>query len=148
MPWWGWIVLGAVLLGSETLVTTEFYLVLLGAAALTMGLLGLAGFEGPIWSQWVQFGVLSVFFLVAFRRRVWARLMERQENPEEHLIDEVVVTEEAIPPGGTGRAQLRGSYWTVQNDGETPLDAGARARVNRVEGLTLHVESESRAEPV
>lgn len=143
MPWWGWIVLGAVLLGSETLVTTEFYLVLLGAAALAMGLLGLAGFEGPIWSQWVQFGALSVFFLVAFRRRVWGRLMARQHNPEEHLIDEVAVTDEAIPPGGTGRAQLRGSFWTVQNQGDTPLDAGARVRVKRVEGLTLHVESES-----
>jgi len=143
MPWWGWIVLGAVLLLSETVVTSEFYLVLLGAAALTMGLLGLAGFEGPVWSQWVQFGVLSVFFLVVFRRRVWSRLMARQDNPEEHLINEIAVTEEAIPPGGSGRAQLRGSFWTVQNQGDTPLDAGARVRVKRVEGLVLHVESES-----
>jgi membrane protein implicated in regulation of membrane protease activity len=143
MPWWGWIVLGAVLLLSETVVTSEFYLVLLGAAALTMGLLGLAGFEGPVWSQWVQFGVLSVFFLVAFRRRVWNRLMARQDNPEEHLINEIAVTEEAIPPGGSGRAQLRGSHWTVQNQGDTPLDAGARVRVKRVAGLVLHVERES-----
>ena len=147
MPWWGWIVLGAVLLASEMLVTAEFYLVLLGVAALTMGILGLAGFEGPVWSQWVQFGALSVFFLVAFRRRVWGRLMARQEKPEEHLIDEVVVTEDLIPPGGLGRAQLRGSSWTVRNNGETPLDAGERARVTRVEGLVLHVESESRAYP-
>ena len=143
MPWWGWIVLGAVLLASEMLVTAEFYLVLLGVAALTMGLLGLAGFEGPVWSQWVLFGVLSVFFLVAFRRRVWSRLMARQDNPEEHLIDEVVVTEEAIPPGRTGRAQLRGSSWTVRNQGDTPLEAGARARVVRVDGLFLHVERET-----
>jgi membrane protein implicated in regulation of membrane protease activity len=143
MPWWGWIVLGAVLLASEMAVTTQFYLVLLGVAALVMGLLGMAGLEGPIWMQWIQFGALSVFFFVAFRRRVWRRVMERQDKLEENLIDEVAVTEESIPPGGTGRAQLRGSFWTVRNQGDTPLDAGARARVKRVEGLLLHVERET-----
>ena len=143
MPWWGWIVLGAVLLASEMVVTTEFYLVLLGAAALVMGLLGMAGLEGPIWLQWIQFGAISVFFFVAFRRRVWRRVMERQDKLKEPLIDEVGVTEEAIPSGGTGRIELRGSFWTVRNQGDTPLEAGARARVVRVDGLFLYVERES-----
>lgn len=143
MPWWGWIVVGAVLLASEMVVTTQFYLVLLGAAALVMGLLGMAGLEGPIWMQWVQFGALSVFFFVAFRRRVWRRVMERQDKLKEPLIDEVGVAEEAIPPGGTGRIELRGSFWTVRNQGNTPLEAGARARVVRVDGLFLHVEREA-----
>ncbi len=143
MPWWGWIVIGALLLASEMAVTTQFYLVLLGAAALVMGILGMAGLEGPIWMQWVQFGALSVFFFVAFRRRVWRRVMERQDTLGENLIDEVAVTEEAIPPGETGRAQLRGSPWTVRNQGDMPLDAGARTRVKRVEGLLLHVERET-----
>ena len=34
MPWWGWITIGAILLGSEMLlIDAQFYLVFLGLAA-------------------------------------------------------------------------------------------------------------------
>ena len=38
MPFWGWIVVGAALLGAETVVNAQFYLVFLGGAALATGL--------------------------------------------------------------------------------------------------------------
>ena len=39
MPWWGWIVVGVVLLAAELLaIEAQFYLVLLGVAALLTGL--------------------------------------------------------------------------------------------------------------
>ena len=44
MHWWVWIVIGAILLGSElAFVEAQFYLVFLGAAALVVGLLDFAG---------------------------------------------------------------------------------------------------------
>ena len=41
MPWWGWVVVGAALLGAEIVVPTDFYLVFLGLSALAVGLVGL-----------------------------------------------------------------------------------------------------------
>jgi membrane protein implicated in regulation of membrane protease activity len=60
MPWWGWIVVGAALLGAETIVDAQFYLVFFGVAALLTGALGAAGMAGPVWMQWAIFGVLCV----------------------------------------------------------------------------------------
>ena len=58
MPWWGWVVVGAVLLGSELFVTADFYLVFLGIAALAVGLAALAGWPEVPWQQWALFAVL------------------------------------------------------------------------------------------
>ena len=39
MPWWGWIIFGALLLGSELLIVDAgFYLVFIGIAAAITGL--------------------------------------------------------------------------------------------------------------
>src|ERR1700722_12101289 len=44
MQWWGWVTVGAILLGSElTFVNAQFYLVFVGGAALIVGLLGFPG---------------------------------------------------------------------------------------------------------
>ena len=39
MTWWGWIIAGAILLGAElAFVSAQFYLVLIGSAAILVGL--------------------------------------------------------------------------------------------------------------
>ena len=54
MQWWGWVTVGAVLLGSElTFVNAQFYLVFVGGAALIVGLLVLAGTPAADWVQWL-----------------------------------------------------------------------------------------------
>lgn len=46
MPWWAWGTIGAMRLVAEmTIVDLEFRLVLLGASALMVGLIGLSGIE-------------------------------------------------------------------------------------------------------
>jgi membrane protein implicated in regulation of membrane protease activity len=144
MPWWGWVVVGAVLLGAEIVVPTDFYLVFLGLSALAVGLVGAAGLEAPAWVQWALFGVLSVVSLVFFRQQVRARFIERGSDPrvDDTLVGEVATLAETIAPGATGRAELRGTAWNVRNAGPTPLAAGSRARVERVEGLLLHLRAE------
>jgi membrane protein implicated in regulation of membrane protease activity len=144
MPWWGWIVVGAVLLGAEIVVPTDFYLVFLGLSALAVGLVGAAGLEAPAWVQWALFGVLSVVSLVFFRQQVRARFTERGRDPrvDDTLVGEVAILAETLPPGATGRAELRGTTWSVRNAGPAPLAAGSRARVERVEGLLLHLRAE------
>ena len=143
MPWWGWIVLGAALLGSELVVPAQFFLVFLGAAALVVGLTELLGFAQPVWQQWIAFGVLSVLFLLSFRRRVWDRMQSEAPPVGDRLVGEVAVASERIEPGATGRAELRGTTWTVRNVGDVALAPGARARTEEVEGLVLLIRPES-----
>jgi len=145
MPWWGWIVVGAVLLGAELLVTTDFYLVFIGLAALLVGAVAWLDRGLPDWSEWALFGALAVVLLVFFRR--WlrdrfpgARARARLAEP---LVGEVGVVEETLAPGAVGRLHLRGCPWSARNAGDTPLEVGSRARVQRVEGLTLHVVRET-----
>jgi membrane protein implicated in regulation of membrane protease activity len=145
MSWWGWIVVGAALLGGEMVVDTGFYLVFLGASALVVGLLQLAGLGGPIWLQWLIFGVLSVVCLVGFRRRLYSLLVV-QKNAIESVVGEVALVQGAIAPGAHGRVELRGAGWSARNVGDDALEQGSRARVERVEGLVLEVRGEAEAE--
>lgn len=142
MPWWGWIVVGAVLLGSEIVVPSDFYLVFLGAAALMVGLLGLAGLDAPAWGQWLLFAALSVISLVWFRNKVRPRFETREGNVGSTLIGEVAYLEDTVSPGAVGRAELRGATWTARNVDVVPLERGSRARVESVEGLVIHLRRE------
>jgi len=143
MPWWGWILAGALLLGSELFVTTEFYLIFLGFAALVVGLFLLAGFDLPVWAQWLCFAALAALFLVGFRRRVWQKIGSSGAPVRDRVVGEIAKVSERIEPGQEGRAELRGAVWTVRNVGEVPLEPGQRARAEDLEGLVLLVRPES-----
>ena len=141
MAWWGWIVTGVALLAAETAVATDFYLAVLGASALLLGLIGLAGFSLPIWLQWFLFGTLAVVFLVVIRRTL-PRTASLRGDQNQVVVGEVAVVKEQIDPGSFGRAELRGTTWTARNISSSPLAAGSRARVHGIDGLMLHVEPE------
>ena len=145
MPWWGWIIVGAALLGAETVVPADFFLVFLGLSALAVGLLGLAGFGGPVWLQWAIFALLSVGSLLLFRRQMRDRFGVRGSDPrvDDTLVGEVGVVQELLAPGSVGRVELRGSLWSGRNGDGERLEPGTRVRVERVDGLLLHVRRES-----
>jgi len=139
MPWWGWILVGAILLGSELFVTTEFYLVVFGIAAMTVGLLA-SGLDLTVWQQWTAFGVLAVVFLVFFRARVWSWVQQPgSERPMDGVLGEYATIAQRIEPGGLGNAELRGSVWKVRNVGDTPLQPGDRVLAEQMDGLTIQV---------
>ena len=108
MPWWGWILVGAILLGSELFVTTEFYLVVFGTAAMAVGLLA-AALDVAVWEQWTAFAVLAVVFLVFFRQRIWSFLQrDGADRPTEGVLGEYATISQRIEPGGlAGRADGR-----------------------------------------
>jgi membrane protein implicated in regulation of membrane protease activity len=137
MPWWGWIVVGAALLGAETIVDAQFYLVFFGAAALLTGALSALGLAGPVWLQWAIFGVLCVGGAATFRRRVYGLIRQSHGDVSQGTIGELAIAREPIAPGGRGRVELRGSVWEARNTGPSPIAPGERARVERVEGLVL-----------
>lgn len=143
MQWWGWIVVGALLLSSELFVPTDFFLVFLGVAALIVGGVGLAGLDAPIWGQWLLFGALSLVLLVAVRGRLKRRLPAGDPGVDDTLVGEIALIHKHLDAGATGFAELRGSQWTARNADPTPLEPGTRVRVERVEGLVLHVRRAS-----
>lgn len=139
MPWWGWILVGAILLGSELFVTTEFYLVVFGVAAMVTGLLAVA-LDLSVTAQWSVFAVVAVVFLVFFRARIWKRIQGPDaERPRDRVVGELATVSERIEPGASGSATLRGSVWTVRNVGDAPLLPGDRARALEMDGLTIEV---------
>ena len=140
MAWWMWVVLGAVLLGAELfLIEAQFYLVFLGAAALVVGVADAAGFGGAASSEWLAFAGLAVLSLVGFRGRLYAKLRGSPVGFHDSLAGETGVAREALAPGARGSAELRGTTWTAHNVGAEPIPAGARIRVERSEGVVLHV---------
>ena len=140
MTWWYWLSMGLVLMALEMVAPSGFYLMFFGLSALAVGALtGVADVE-PEWLQWVLFSGLAVVSLLLFRGPLLARLktIERKGAPVDTMVGEI-----AMPPGGTGKAEVRGSAWTVRNAGQVGILKGQRSRVVRVDGLTLWIEPES-----
>ena len=49
---------------------------------------------------------------------------------------------EDIAVGELGKAELRGTSWNARNAGAEAIAKGQRLKVDRVDGLTLHVHAE------
>ena len=144
MQWWAWIAVGAILLGSElTFVNAQFYLVFVGASALVVGILALAGAATADWLQWLIFAALAVTSLFTFRGRVYERMRRTLPVMRSGPAGEIVTLPLELPPGETCRLEYRGSSWSAINAGEAVIAAGTRARVERVDGLTLVVRGEN-----
>ncbi len=142
MPWWGWIILGALVLGSELMfVDAAFYLVFIGIAAFLTGLLGLVGAPLTPWAQWLVFAVLAVICMVLFRKRLYEKFRGGIADYEDSATGETLRLEEDLPPGESCRMEFRGTTWTVVNSGTVGINAGQFAKISRIEGLSLIVES-------
>jgi membrane protein implicated in regulation of membrane protease activity len=143
MVWWAWIAVGALLLGAElTTVSAEFYLVFVGSAALVVGLGQLGGLGLAIWLQWSLFAAIAASSMIFFRRRIYERLRSHLPYVGGGLVGESVTLPIALPPGETCRLEYRGAPWSAVNAGLGTIPAGGKARIGRVEALTLVLYAE------
>jgi inner membrane protein len=142
MAWWVWTLVGLVLLAVEIVTPGGFFVIFFGLAAIIVGALVGLGLAGPDWLQWLLFSVLAVGSLVLFRERLVARFRDDGEERPGNLVGEIAVLAEDLPPGAVGKAELRGTAWSVRHDGGTTLPRGQRCRVERVDGLMLWVRAE------
>jgi len=144
MEWWLWAALGLVLAVGEVLTPGGFFIVFFGLAALVVALLAFLGLAGPLWFQILLFSIFSILSLLLFRNPL-LRWMARHTRPTievDSLVGELAVASTAMPAGGVGQAQLRGSSWNARNGSQAAIAAGARCRVTRVEGLVIWIEPE------
>jgi membrane protein implicated in regulation of membrane protease activity len=144
MEWWAWIAVGAVLLGSElAFVDAQFYLVFVGASALAVGLLQITGLNMAVWLQWLIFAVLAATSMLTFRRRVYERMRRGLPAMKGGPAGETVTLPQELTPGESCRLEFRGSSWSAVNGGKAVIAAGAKARIERVDGLTLVVHDKA-----
>ena len=144
MYWWAWIAVGAILLGSElAFIDAQFYLVFVGASAFAVGMLQLAGIALAVWLQWLIFAVLAAASMVTFRRRIYESMRRGLPAMKSGPAGEIVTMPMALPPGETCRLEFRGCSWSAVNAGLGVIAAGSRARIERVDGLTLVLRADA-----
>ncbi len=141
MPWWGWMIFGALLLGSELLVVDAgFYLVFIGIAAIITGLVELSGVGLEPWVQWMLFSVVALIMMVLFRKKLYAWLRGSGVGYVTGPAGEIVTIEQTLAPGEKGRLSFRGTEWTVANGSDQVFDPGQHVQISSVEGLTLKLD--------
>ncbi|MET0985192.1 MAG: NfeD family protein [Steroidobacteraceae bacterium] len=143
MPWYGWIILGAALLGTEMFVIdAQFYLVFFGFSALVVGVLGLAGIVLPAWAQWLTMGLLAALLMVAFRKRLYERVRRVEGTVAERVAaGDRIRMSARLAPGESGKVEFRGTSWSAINEDARALELGEEAEVIGMDGLTLRLRA-------
>lgn len=140
MPWWGWITLGGLLLIAELVGGGALYLLFVGIAAILVGILVVFLSDLPFWAHWPVFAVLALALLFGLRRHAHERI--NRSGGFEAITGEAALVIDEIAPSGYGQAILHGAKWAAHNIGQSTLTDGQRARVERVDGLTLEIRAE------
>ena len=139
---WIWLAAGLVLVIAELATPSGFFIIFFGVGALTVGLLvGLQAISS-LWLELALFSVLSVAYLLIFRERLQHKFQMPPPPNVDSLVGVMAVVQEQLLPGVVGRVELRGAMWSARNTSSVTLDAGQRARVAAVDGLTLAVVPE------
>ena len=146
MVWWNWLLLGLVLLAAEMATPGGFYILFFGLAALIVGALSGLELLNTAWLQWCLFSILSIISLFLFRNSllVWMKAREPVGEAVDSMVGEMAVLTEDLLPGNLGKVELRGTTWSARNTGQMALMKGHRARVERVDWLTLWISSDDR----
>jgi membrane protein implicated in regulation of membrane protease activity len=142
MDWWMWIAGGLALVVAELATPSGFFIIFFGLSALTVGLVTGLEVVGAAWVQWLLFSVLSITYILVFRRRLQDKVQIPPASNVDSLIGVLAIVQERLLPGVVGRVEVRGSTWSARNTSNVTLDAGQRARVTAVDGLTLAVGPE------
>jgi membrane protein implicated in regulation of membrane protease activity len=144
MSWWSWMIGGAILLGAELgFVNAQFYLVFIGGAALLVGLIGAVSPSLAPWAQWALFAIVAIVSMVTFRSPLYRRLRGNLPPVRSGPTGSVLTLPSALAPGQSCQVEHGGTFWTVRNDGATPIPPGIRARIIAVQGLTLLVRPDA-----
>jgi inner membrane protein len=147
MLWWHWSILGLVLIGMEILTLgslRNFYFLFFGVSALMVSALAWLSLTETAWLQWcffVLFGVISFFALRSTLRRTGLS-RGKNEVSVDSMVGEFATVLNNLDAQRIGTVELHGSTWTARNAGTVTIAKGSRAKVIRVEGVTLWVQAE------
>jgi hypothetical protein len=133
-----WLIGGVLLLIME-LIAPGFFLVFIGAAAMTTGLFALLFKLGPV-PQLALFALYAIIAVTAGRRfyanRVSDGAGQLLNEPARRLVGKVVTVVTAVDEHN-GRVRVGDSEWSARGG---PAVAGERVRITGVDGNCLNVE--------
>lgn len=140
MSWWSWVLAGFLLLAIE-FASTTLHVGFFAVGAFLVALLVRFGWEAPLYQELIVFTASSLVAFFFLRPVVMRKLRLNESKTVDSIAGEEAVAIEDIPVQGRGKAELRGTAWSAQNVGSTPLVRGQRCIVERVEGLLLHIRA-------
>ena len=144
MAWWIWVAIGVVMLVLEMAISTDFYMLFTGVAAIIVGLLvyGLSFFDIVLSfsSTSYIFLALSVFLLFYLRKKALRALYKASIEPNFDLVGEEVLILSEIPVGTIGEGETRGTVWQIRNESDKPLPEKSVQRVTSKDGIVLIVK--------
>ena len=144
MSWWTWLLSGLVLFALEAMTGGSLFLLFFGVGAVLIGLLDLLGLHLSFVVQGLAFVAISVLAMLLFRKPLLQRFHRHMpQGKVDNLVGEVAKALQEIGVDAIGTAELRGASWNARNVGDAPIAQESRCRVERVEGLTLHVRGET-----
>jgi hypothetical protein len=82
--------------------------------------------------------------MFTFRKRVYEKMRRTLPPMRSGPAGETVTLPTVLSPGETCRLEFRGSSWSAVNGGESVIEAGSAARIERVDGLTLVVHGDAK----
>ncbi|MDM7914444.1 MAG: NfeD family protein [Candidatus Eisenbacteria bacterium] len=142
---WLLVIAGAVLILIEVVLgaVTGFDFLLIGSAILLGGVLGLLTKSAAIGVA--AGGILSLLYVFAGRRRIrnrWGR--GGLATNTDAILGKTVQVVETISSDRPGRIRTEGEEWRACLDAGVrgPIEPGSRARVTRIDGVTLYVVPE------
>jgi membrane protein implicated in regulation of membrane protease activity len=145
---WLLVIAGAVLILVEVVLgaVTGFDFLLIGSAILLGGVLGLLTKSAAIGVA--AGGLLSLLYVLVGRRHIrnrWGRAGIASNT--DAILGKTVLVVETISADRTGRVRIEGEEWRASLDAgaRAALEAGSRARVVRIDGVTLFVRPEEPA---
>ena len=135
LVWLGLLVVFLVAEGTTVALVSVWF----AAGSLAAMLAALAG--GPLWLQVLLFLAVSVGLLAMLRPFVRKYLRPRMSRTN---VDAVVgaqgfVTEDIDNVAASGQVKLGAMPWTARSTSGGPIPAGAKVRVDRVEGVKVYV---------
>lgn len=141
--WWLWIIAALGLLAVELLSPGGFYFIFFAIGAGLVGLLLLLGIELPLWGALGLFSVLSVAAMLAFRKPLMAKISSTAAAEVDQPYGEEAIASAHIAAGAEGRVEFRGSSWKARNIGATPIAAGCKCYVEKIDNLTVLIREKT-----
>ena len=142
--WILWCVLGLILIVAEVF-TTGFVLLWFGLGALAAAFAGLVGIDS-LALQFLIFAAVSIG-LTAASRTIFVHYFSREKTGEslrsgaDSLPGKIgTVVSSSRGALNEGAVKVFGSTWTAYPaEGESPLEAGERVRVESIQGASIYV---------
>lgn len=139
MQYWLWLLLGLSLAILELVTPSGFFLIILGGAAVLVGLLVAAG-------AFVSWNAQAIIFCL-LALGIWFTLGKRLRNSvatkdprHGDLVGSLITIKTETAPGGDGSGEMWGTTWQLKNIDDAILYPEERALVISCEGITLMVK--------